>query len=360
MGNNATAWPRVGERDLHRLSSELAADPDLLAKAEKFIAANKPVPTAKPKPGREPLIALSYEDFVLREFPEREPLLGEWLLLQSLAMVHAWRGVGKTFFSLEVAYAVAAGLEFLGWKAPTPRKVLYLDGEMPGDSLKQRLVRIGAASDRVPEPGMLMVVSPDVQTRRMPDLATLPGQADVDKLIEPDTKLIIVDSLSSLARRGGRENERESWVPVAEWAMWQRSQGRSVLFVHHAGKDGQQRGTSAHEDNLDISISLCRPPAYEAKDGAVFECRWPKARDLKGKAVEPFEATLTEDSDSKRLWTTKPVTLSMQERVIDLANDGMNRQEIVEELGCDRTTVWRAFKKGLADGKIKPSKDGKK
>ena len=48
-------------------------------------------------------------------------------------MVYAKRGVGKTHFALGVAYAVAAGAKFLSWQAETPRKVLYIDGEMPGE-----------------------------------------------------------------------------------------------------------------------------------------------------------------------------------------------------------------------------------
>ena len=33
-----------------------------------------------------------------------------------------------------------------------------------------------------------------------------------------------------------------------------RRAGRSVLFMHHAGKGGQQRGTSKREDALDVAL----------------------------------------------------------------------------------------------------------
>ena len=60
-------------------------------------------------------------------------------------MVHAWRGVGKTYFALGAAYAVASGGAFLKWRAERPRKVLYVDGEMPGAAIKERLAAIIAS-----------------------------------------------------------------------------------------------------------------------------------------------------------------------------------------------------------------------
>ena len=53
-----------------------------------------------------------------------------------------------------------------------------------------------------------------------------------------------------------KENDADSWVPVQAWALAQRRAGRSVLFVHHAGKSGLQRGTSRKEDVLDTVIAL--------------------------------------------------------------------------------------------------------
>jgi hypothetical protein len=76
-----------------------------------------------------------------------------------------------------------------------------------------------------------------------------------------DFDLIVLDNLSTLVR-SGRENESESWLPVQEWALQLRKRGKSILFVHHAGKTGQQRGTSKKEDVLDTVISLKRPKDY--------------------------------------------------------------------------------------------------
>jgi putative DNA primase/helicase len=42
----------------------------------------------------------------------------------------------------------------------------------------------------------------------------------------------------------GRENEAESWSPVADWVLHLRRRGIAVILIHHGGKNGQQRGTS--------------------------------------------------------------------------------------------------------------------
>ena len=59
------------------------------------------------------LCVLTLSELLTREFPEREAILAPWLLTQSLSMIHAWRGVGKTHVALGIAYAVATGGKFL-------------------------------------------------------------------------------------------------------------------------------------------------------------------------------------------------------------------------------------------------------
>ncbi|MGH8533177.1 MAG: hypothetical protein ACREV1_10770, partial [Gammaproteobacteria bacterium] len=61
------------------------------------------------------------------------------------------------------AYIVAAGGEVLGWQATKARKVLYVDGEMPATALQERLARIVKSADLEPAPGMLRLITPDLQ-----------------------------------------------------------------------------------------------------------------------------------------------------------------------------------------------------
>ena len=65
-----------------------------------------------------------------------------------------------------------------------------------------------------------------------------------------------------------------------------------MLFIHHAGKSGTQRGTSRKEDVLDTVIGLRRPPDYSADQGCRFELHFEKSRGFHGCDAEPFEARL--------------------------------------------------------------------
>lgn len=304
----------------------------------------------------EPLIVSELGAFLAEPIPPREPILSPIIMRQSLTMIHAWRGVGKTHVALGIAYAVASGGVFLRWSAEQPHKVVYLDGEMPSVVLQERLARIVKAADKEPPEGFFRLATPDKQTGAMPDLATVEGQTVIDASIEPDTALIIVDNLSALVRRGGKENEAESWLTVAEWALRHRAQGRSVLFIHHSGKSGQQRGTSKREDLLDTVITLKHPVPYNPADGAVFEVYFEKARGIYGKDTEPFEARLTVDAHVTQAWTIRDIEDTTLDRVIELHGMGLKQDEIAQELGINKSNVCRALKKAEADGKITPRK----
>ena len=125
----------------------------------------------------------------------------------------------------------------------------------------------------------MKILSPDAQEFGIPDLSTTEGQEKIDTLICDETKLVILDNLSTLIR-SGKESESDSWLPVQEWILRLRSRGKSVLLIHHAGKGGQQRGTSRREDVLDTVIALKKPEYYKPESGTCFEVHFEKNRSL--------------------------------------------------------------------------------
>jgi hypothetical protein len=291
------------------------------------------------------------QDFIEMDLPARDKILAPWMMTQSLNMIHGWRGVGKTHVSLGISYAIACGGEFINWKADKPRRVLLVDGEMPASALQERLAAIIASTGVEPKPGLLSIITPDLQTGVMPDLSTLSGQEAINEAAERvNAEVIVLDNLSCLVRGGGRENDAESWVAVAGWALLQRQKGRSVLFIHHSGKNGLQRGTSKREDLLDVVISLRRSSDYDPASGACFEIHYEKARHLCGPDVDPIEAKLIVDSAGLSTWEWRSVADSTFDRVVSLANEGLSQREITNELEVHRSTVSRAWRKADAQG----------
>ena len=296
---------------------------------------------------RTELVVLTLEELLKRETPPRQNLLSPWLPSQGLCMIYAARGLGKTWAALMIAYAVSSGGKYLNWKAEKAAGVLYIDGEMPLAVMKERLSQIVLSEEmEVQEP--LEFLTPDAQEFGIPDLSTIEGQKLIDKLITEKTKLIVMDNLSTLTRTG-KESEGESWLPVQEWALGLRRKGISVLFIHHAGKAGQQRGTSRREDVLDTVIALRKPADYTPETGACFEIHFEKSRGLYGDEIKPIEAKLESHKDNHGAttinWIVKNLEDSTREKVKRYLHDGWNQKEIAEQLGINKSSVNYHVKK---------------
>jgi RecA-family ATPase len=287
-------------------------------------------------------------DFIKKELPPREHILAPWLPMQGLTMIYAPRGIGKTHVALGIAHAVANGSTFLNWTAPKPRNVLYLDGEMPATLMQERLKILMKGQMQKPK-ALFHLLTPDLQSAAMPDLATYKGQEMLNPHLK-DIDLIIVDNISTLCRTS-KENEADSWLPVQEWALAQRAAGKSILFIHHAGKGGHQRGTSKREDILDTVIALKRPDDYNAKDGAIFQVCFEKARCFMGEDADSFEAQLI-IKDDKHEWQIRSITGSTYEQVINMAKQGFKQKEIAEKMNLDKSGVSRYIKTAHQEGRI--------
>jgi len=290
------------------------------------------------KAQRPRLEPLDIHQFFALEIPERQMTLDPIIPQKGLAMLYASRGVGKTHIAVGMSYAVATGTQFLRWKAPKPRKVLYCDGEMPAADLRERFAQAMGGSDVKPGPGMLDILPADLVEFGIGNLASVKVQEELNPCLD-GVELLVLDNLSSLTSVI-RDNDAESWNPIQEWLLRLRRRGLSVLIVHHAGKGGEQRGTSRREDVLDTSISLRRPTDYRPTQGARFEIHFEKARGIHGNLAQPFEAQF-EVRDGAATWTTRDIEDVNRSRVKVLLDDGMTVRKIADETGIPRSTVGR-------------------
>ena len=172
----------------------------------------------------------------------------------------------------------------------------------------------------------------------MPNLSTSNGREGLSQIIM-DRDLIIVDNLSSLFRSGS-ENEAESWMPVQEWALELRRQRKSILFVHHAGKSGMQRGTSKREDILDVVISLRHPPSYNAREGALFEVHFEKTRHFSGDDAASFKTQLVLNAYGQTEWAISEIDADPEvAQIADMRKEGKTIEKITEETGLTKSQV---------------------
>lgn len=81
------------------------------------------------------------------------------------------RVAGKTLVGLSIALAIASGGIALRWRAPGPRRILYLDGEMPAGQLQERLAELVRACPVLPEETALRFLASDLMPEGMPSIA---------------------------------------------------------------------------------------------------------------------------------------------------------------------------------------------
>ena len=284
---------------------------------------------------------VTLETLFAADLKPREMILERLLPERGIMMVYGWRGISKTWVALAMGHAIAAGATFLRWQATQPRRVLHVCGEMPAIALRERLQPIAAGGAMTPE--HYRILSADLHEHGLPDLSSPEGQAAVDRVLG-DTEVLILDNVSTLMR-SGVENEAESWLPVQQWLLKLRRQGRSVIIIHHANKGRAQRGTSRREDILDVVLNLRAPADYDPSEGARFEVHYEKARGLTGNVVEPFEAKL-ETRDGRAIWAMRDLEDSKFDDIAELRAEGQTIRQIAAALGMSKSAVQRAINKG--------------
>ena len=287
------------------------------------------------------------------ELVPRKKLLGDWFGEGDLGFIFAFRGVGKTWLALAIAQAVSTGGKLGDWQARAPVKVLYVDGEMPPDLMRNRCAGLEAINinleflnheilfERTGK--VLNITNPDVQ------------RAIAQRCVNSSTKVLILDNLSTLAS-GMRENEADSWELVNPWLLELRRRKIAVVIVHHAGRSGEMRGTSKREDNVFWIIALDDTKKNaDDKRGARFVTRFTKPSRNTQEEIPAFEWHFVTDTNGEVSISHKQAqSLDVFRQLIE---DGVSEcAQIAQEMKVSPATVSRFAKKGIDAGWLKKEK----
>ena len=308
------------------------------------------------------LKACTLDELMLSNLPEPEPIIAPLLYEGDLCMIYGWRGAGKTWFSLWLAYCIASGMPFLGWECSKSRRVLVLDGEMRAARLKKRLsLLINGTQNQQPLSDQFHILTRDLnpESGQWPDLGTIWGrEAIMDVIQSINPEVIVLDNISAWVRSGKNENDEESWRGVAGFLMQLRTQGRAVVLIHHSGKSGTQRGTSKREDILDTVIALKRPEDYAPSEGLRVEVVFEKSRNLDGAEIPQIEVYLAMQKDAAvfvvQQTQNDPITIAHT-----MINAGASRKEIMQTLNMDRFQLMRLEEKAQKLGRGFKLPDGR-
>jgi len=282
--------------------------------------------------------------------PERKKILGDWFYEGDLGFVFAPRGLGKTWFSLGMATAINRGDAFGPWKVQETVPVLYVDGEMPLESLERRISGMGADE-------WLSVLNHEAlfhATGAVLNLTTPKAQDALTRLcMEQGFKVLVLDNLSCLFS-GIAEDKADAWEAVLPWLLSLRRHRISVMIVHHSGRNGgHMRGTSKREDACFWVIKLdeVNDQGGELKDGAKFISRFTKDRNSRVEQA-PLEWSFQTDGDGKVSVTTREA--DGMAVLIQWVADGITScEDLAREMDFSKGTISKMAKRAIEAGKLR-------
>jgi len=314
------------------------------------------------KPDRKPDVRMKIEEAfatstrpctALAEvpIPAREKVLGDWFMEGDRGFIHAPRGLGKTWFSLALATAIAGGRGCGPWRGHNPRRVLYVDGEMPCESLDSRIAGMGGSEN-------LRVLNHEVLFHLADRVLNLADssvqQALTARLLADGVSVLFLDNLSCLFS-GVAENDADAWESVLRWLLALRRQRIAVVLVHHSGRNSQtMRGTSRREDaafwvvRLDVAQT-------EFLEGAQFLAQFTKDRNspVEQPAIEWHFAT--GDDGAVRITTQQASGMEAFRHWIEAGIT--SPEDIAREMGVSKSTISRLARKAMEAGWL--VKDGR-
>jgi putative DNA primase/helicase len=170
-------------------------------------------------------------------------------------------------------------------------------------------------------------------------------------LLTRHIKLWIVDNLASLAG-GLDENLKKDWDPINTWLLELRFAGIATILLHHTNKEGTQRGTSAREDNIDVSIMLKRPSDYSPEDGCRFITSFTKAR--VSLAALPLigetEFKLIEQQEGEYSWSWANVKRERKREILKMLDEGMEYPTIRATLDVAKSYITKVKQEAIKQG----------
>ena len=196
--------------------------------------------------------SLTAEEWLARDLAPVDCLVGDWLTTTSRILLAAETGIGKTNLAMALAIHLAAGIDFLHWRIPQPRRVLYVDGEMSRRLLKQRVGDAVRRIGGVLPPGFFLLSHEDVENFR--PLNTEEGQRFIcEEIARVGAECVMFDNIMALIV--GDMKEEESWrqtLPLVD-QLTKKCVGQ--LWLHHTGHDTDRSyGTKTREWRMDTVI----------------------------------------------------------------------------------------------------------
>jgi hypothetical protein len=198
----------------------------------------------------------------------------------------------------------------------------------------------------VPTDEQFGTISMDYQKGWRPKLSSARDRKFIeDRLIGCGYEGLWLDNLSTLWP-ASQEAQGDRDAILADWFTDLNQRGIWVVFLHHAGKSGEQRGGSEKEDMLSFVLKLRRPANYKAEEQLRIEVHIEKNRHkcISPRMLMAFEVQLTKDALGKICWLTRPALAAQRAAAFEMFKNAVPTMIVGQEVGVSRATAYRWFK----------------
>ncbi|WP_299363109.1 helicase RepA family protein [uncultured Paracoccus sp.] len=219
------------------------------------------------------LIPMSRVKAVLRS----RYLVKGWLDRGAMSVVYGESNVGKTFFALDLAAHVAAGLDWHDHRVPSGEKwagpVLYIATE-GGTGIRNRLDAMRRDNPELGGDNLILLPA-------ALDLCTSEDSQWVVEMIltklPQRSSLVVVDTLARTMGNGDENTAKDMGQFVRSIDLLREETGAHVMVIHHSGKDASRgaRGSGSLRAAADTEIELKRSDVVivaEAKKQRDMSC----------------------------------------------------------------------------------------
>lgn len=299
-----------------------------------------------------PSVVVGFRSLLTMSMPELEYTIEPLLTNGGTGEIYGWRGTGKSLIATRMAVQIASGAPLLfghphaggNWPVRRRNRLLYVYGEMHGQMIQKRAQQIakGEGLPNVPEDEWLGIMSKDFQKGWRPTIATPRNRKILEERIAGGGyEGLILDNLSTLWP-SSQEGESERSAVLTDWFMDLNQRGVWVIYLHHAGKSGQQRGSSEKEDMVDFVLRLHRPENHKHDPNLCVELTIEKLRGecKEPRWIAPFEVA-AQTLDDTTHWTIRPARDAQLEFAFEMFRNGMKPSDVFPELGISRSTAFR-------------------
>lgn len=204
-------------------------------------------------------------------------LLRNFVVRDSVTLLHAAKGIGKSMLAYSIAVAVAADKQIdlcpgMWWVTPKKgHKVLYLDFENSKSQIANRLSKICQAywgkEDDSAKRNLAIKYGNELPSENyaMPEhhATVLRWLEDAEHELSGHIDLIVLDPYSRFV------NSQENTRTVADFTALCRKiteRGTAILIVHHSNAEGDVRGFREKRDQVCCAVSLLREDGAAARD----------------------------------------------------------------------------------------------